>query len=283
MKVGIVAQPTKEQATTLAAELHADLAEAGHAVLIDEETATILELAGTPVEEMADCPLVVSIGGDGTFLFVARHVGSTPIMGVNLGEVGFLNAVSPDTATEAVREELRQIEETGSPHLREVVRLEATATGVHLPEALNEIVVQGARRGHGAGCQVNVDIDGHRYADGQADGVLVATPTGSTAYNLSEGGPLLHPAVDGLVVTGMAAEGPIPSLVVSPDRDIDIGIEAPGEAVVVSDGQYRRIETPATISVGLAEEPGRIAGQPANFFDALGKLERSIGWEESDG
>ena len=262
MRLGIVAQRGNDRAAELSADLAADLAADGVTVRLDEGTADAVDHPGVPVAEMATYPLVVSVGGDGTFLYTARHVGSTPILGVNLGEVGFLNAASPGEAGARVREEVERIRETGSPRYREVSRIEATGEGLSLPPAVNEVTVQGPQRGHGQGADVEVRVDGALYASGHADGVLVATPTGSTAYNLSEGGPLVHPAVPGLVVTEMAGGEPMPPLVV------------PEEVVVASDGSERQwVEAPASVTIRRAEEPARIAGPSAGFFRALNKIE----------
>jgi NAD+ kinase len=286
MKVGIVAQRSNHRATSLATRLFERLHDDETTVVFDETTAAALSAeesgwpasedvtpTSCPVDAMDACDLVVSIGGDGTFLFAARGAGSTPILGINLGEVGFLNAVAPDEAVETVAEEVRRIRETGQARTRTVPRLRADGDGWTLPPALNEIVVQGSTRGHGGGAGFEVRVDGSLYTSGWADGVLVATPTGSTAYNLSEDGPLVHPSVDGIVVAEMAGEEAMPPLVVDDDSEITIRIEDGTESVVVSDGRVRETVTPpATVTVSRAVEPVEIAGPRRDFFAALGKL-----------
>lgn len=273
MEIGIVAQRGNAGATALAEEIREALADRDVAVLVDEETGGVLDVEGVPVAEMATCPLVVSVGGDGTFLFAARQVGSTPILGINLGEVGFLNAVPPTEATDRVEAEVERIRETGVPRYREVPRLSATGEGLSLPPATNEIAVQGPQRGRGNGVDLEVRVDGSTYAATHADGVLVATPTGSTAYSLSEGGPLVHPDVRGLIVNGMAPEEPMRPLVVPLDAEVTVRADGAEEVVVTSDGSERRpIDAPATVAVELADEPGRIAGPQSDFFRALEKL-----------
>ena len=274
MEIGIVAQRGNARATDLADEVRAALGERDVGVLVDVETGAAIGVEGVPVEAMAECPLVVSVGGDGTFLFAARQVGSTPILGVNLGEVGFLNAVSPADATDRVVAEVERIRETGSPRFREVPRLTATADGLSIPPATNEVVILGRQRGRNTGLEAEVRVDGSAYVSTRADGVLIATPTGSTAYNLSEGGPLVHPDVDGLIVNGMAPAEPMRPLVVPLDAEITVRADGAEQVVVASDGTQRRwIDAPATVAVGLAEEPGRIAGPQSDFFEALEKLE----------
>ena len=281
MKVGIVAQWGNDRAAELASDLRERLTDEGAEVWLDEATAEALDArgempdgTGVPPARMSDRDLVVSIGGDGTFLFVAREASTPPILGVNLGEVGFLNAVSPDDAVEAVTREVERYREHGEVQARAVDRLAVTGDGVELPLALNEILVQGGRRGPGDGIEYAVRLDGVTYAEDHADGVLVATPTGSTAYNLSEGGPLVYPDVDALIVTEMVAREPMPPLVAPMDAEITIEVDGGNEAYAVSDGRSRsRLELPATLTVSRADQPVRIAGPEVNFFEALEKLD----------
>lgn len=274
--VGIVAQRDNERAQELAASLVDALEREGAGVVVDEATGEAVGATPVSVAAMAGRDLVVSIGGDGTLLFVAREVGSTPILGVNLGEVGFLNAVAPEDALGVVTDVVTELERTGAVEGRELARLQATGGDGDwtLAPALNEIVIHGHRRGHGGGATVEIDVDGQRYAKSHADGVLVATPTGSTAYNLSEGGPLLHPTADALVVTQMAATEAMPPLVVEPDTELTLTVTGTDTAYAISDGRNRqRLEPPATVSVSLAAESVTLAGPQANFFDGLDKLE----------
>ncbi len=271
MRFGIVAQRGNPRAVSLADELRETL---DVAVDVDEATAAALGGEGVPVESLSACDLVVSIGGDGTFLFAARGVGATPIVGVNLGEVGFLNAVQPDEAVAVVAEEVARFRETGAVRSRTLDRIRAAGDGWALPPALNEVVVQGARRGHGGGVEYVVRVDGSLYASGRGDGVLIATPTGSTAYNLSEGGPLVHPDVDVLVVNEMAGEEPMPPLAVPVDATVTVQVEAPADALAISDGRERReLSPPERVTVERADEPVRVAGPAVDFFQAIGKLD----------
>lgn len=273
MKVGIVAQKGNDRAAALVERLAAHLDAADVSTVIDQATADALGVEGVPVETMTESDLVVSVGGDGTFLFASRGAGATPILGVNLGEVGFLNAVAPEEAVEATLTEVERYRETGAVRCRAVPRVCASGDDWTLPPALNEVAVMGAQRGHGNGADVEVCVDGSTYAASHADGVLVATPTGSTAYNLSEGGPLVDPGVECLVVTLMCAADPMPPLAIGLDSEVSIRIDGAPHAVVSSDGTRRTVETPAVVGVRLAEEPGRIAGPQSDFFTALEKLE----------
>ncbi|SDD02538.1 NAD(+)/NADH kinase [Natrinema hispanicum] len=274
--VGIVAQRNNERAQALAATLVETIEREGARVVVDELTGEAVDATAVPVAAMAGRDLVVSIGGDGTLLFVAREVGPTPILGVNLGEVGFLNAVAPDDALAVVTDLVADLEETGTVEGRELARLQATGVDTEwtLDPALNEVVVHGPRRGHGGGATIEICVDGQQYAESHADGVLIATPTGSTAYNLSEGGPLVHPSADVLVVTQMAATESMPPLVVEPDSELTLTVSGTDTAYAISDGRNRqRLEPPATVSISLADDSVTLVGPQANFLDGLDKLE----------
>jgi NAD+ kinase len=288
MRVGIVAQKSNDRAATLARDTRDALQAAGVEVHVDETTAATLELPGVPVSDLETCDLVVSIGGDGTFLYAARGAAGTPVLGVNLGEVGFLNAVGPDEAIDAVMREVEAFRGGGPDgggdgdgtgehralDVREVPRLAARGEGWASDPAMNEVVVQGPRRGHGGGADLTVRVDGSTFAEGHADGVLVATSTGSTAYNLSERGPLVHPGVGGLIVTGMSATDGMPPLVVPADAEVTVDVDGAEQAVVVSDGRsVERVRPPATVTVATTDPPVRLAGPRPDFFEALGKLD----------
>jgi NAD+ kinase len=274
MHVGIVAQRDNDRATALAGELREALLEDGASVTVDPTTSRALGLDTEGSTAFEGCDLVVSIGGDGTFLFTARNAGTTPIVGVNLGEVGFLNAVTPGEAIEIVTDLVERATRAGDVPTRGRPRIVATGSDWRLPPAVNEVVVQGPDRGRGGGLAVSVSIDGRTYEDLWADGVIVATPTGSTAYNLSEGGPLVHPDVSGLVVSDMCGVDANPSLVVDPSENVTIEVADADHAVAVSDGRRsERVSTPGEITIRQAEDPLRVAGPELDFYEALSKLE----------
>ena len=269
-----MARKGSEGAVSLAADLRDAVVAAGESVWLDAETADALGESdrGRSVDALVEADLAVAVGGDGTFLFVARNAGGTPIVGVNLGEVGFLNAVSPADAEKTVLAEIEAFAR-GGLDVREAPRLAAHADDWTSVPAANEIVIQSDRRGPGAGIDYEVRVDGSRYSGGHADGVLVATPTGSTAYNLSERGPLVGPGVSGLVVNEMAAEAGMPPLVVDVDAAVTVAVEGVAEAVVVSDGRNKTtLDAPVEVTVERTTPPMRIAGPPSDFFEALGKL-----------
>lgn len=272
MRVGIVGQEGNTQAEAIV-EAIADVVPDDVNVMIDEITAAALNGTGVPAGHMADCDLAVSVGGDGTFLYTARAVGGTPILGVNLGEVGFLNAVSPDEAKSAVAEAI-ELARDGSMTTRELPRLVAQNEAIELGPVVNEFVIQGPRRGPGAGANLEIAVDGADYTSGWADGVIVSTPTGSTAYNLSEGGPLVHAGLSATIVTAMCPTDTVRPIVADGDHTVTITITEVDHGYLIADGRDRvRIEPGTTVTIEQAPEPLRLAGPEIDFFEALDKLD----------
>lgn len=145
--------------------------------------------------------LLVTLGGDGTTLRAARAALSegTPILGARLGRVGFLSEVEPEQLIDKVRAFLQ-----GEGWQEERMMLAATVASTSQEhDALNDVVV--GRGDQPRSVHIQVSIDGQYFTTYTADGVIVATPTGSTGYSLAAGGPLLHPSVQGMVLTPVAA------------------------------------------------------------------------------
>lgn len=162
------------------------------------DSGLMLAAGGAPPRDAA---LVLSIGGDGTFLRTAAWVGDaqTPVLGINTGTLGYLSALSLDEAI-AHADEIA----AGDFDIEERALLQVCAEGLKgSPFALNEVVV--AKDDHTSILNIDARIDGRCLADYRADGLIVSTPTGSTAYNLSVGGPIVQPTAPVWVVSPMAA------------------------------------------------------------------------------
>jgi len=210
MKVGIVAKSHLREATPHLVEIESWLAARGHAPVFETATAALMPpAAGRSVADKpalaAGVDLIVVLGGDGTLLSVAGCVGAAdvdvPILGVNFGSLGFL--------TEATLPELYQSLEaalSGEARVEERLMLRATTMrrGVALLEhlALNDVVITKAARARMT--DLSVSVGDEFVTRVKADGLIVATPTGSTAYNLAAGGPIVQPVVDAIVLTPIA-------------------------------------------------------------------------------
>lgn len=155
------------------------------------------EFSGVPQVEAA-----ISVGGDGTFLRTARRLAGSniPIAGVNTGHLGYLAHFSL-ADSRMLLEGLRD----GSLHLNQRRMIRVSGNGIpddFICDALNEIAV--LKDDSASMINIHVELDGYYLADYRADGLVLSTPTGSTAYNLSAGGPILQPELDGMVLTPVA-------------------------------------------------------------------------------
>jgi NAD+ kinase len=199
-RVGIVAKVGSASAAELASALEKALRRRGRSVLFDRETAEALRrsdgVARTRIARETD--LVIVLGGDGTLLSVARAApSSTPLLGVNLGLLGFLAGI-PQT------EALGRLEDVLEGRFREDRRRRMDVTISRGPHHGKYRVLNDAVLNREALARIStfmIALDGRPVAEFRADGVIVSTPTGSTAYNLSAGGPILHPALPAIVIT----------------------------------------------------------------------------------
>ena len=193
--VWIHANPDKPDALVVARRLRSYL---------DSQNREVFDLEQALAEDQPDPAVGVVFGGDGTLLSVARRVAGrrVPLLPVHLGRFGFITEVAPDRVERAVDRVL-----SGEAPMQERALLDARilsgdGTGERRLLAVNDIVVatRAVRMAH-----IETAIEGVPVATFAADGVLVSTPTGSTGYNLSAGGPLVHPEVPALIVTPIAA------------------------------------------------------------------------------
>jgi len=199
-RVGLACKCTSKAALTLARALDAALEKRGLEVLFDSESAAALgHPGGLPRERLARASdLVIVVGGDGTLLSIARSAPtSTPVLGINVGVLGFLAGLSRSEA-------LSRLDEVLAGEFREDrrLRLSVAVTGGPRParfQALNDAVLN--KEALARISMFRVELDSRPVVEFRADGVIVSTPTGSTAYNLSAGGPILHPQLPAVVIT----------------------------------------------------------------------------------
>ncbi len=200
----------------------------GLEVSFDHDTAAHAGITGfdalRPDEVGARCDLAVVVGGDGTMLGWARQLARwrTPVVGINQGRLGFVTDVPLDRYKETLSAMLAgDFEE----EQRSMLEGEVWRDGERIYQALslNDVVV--SRGASGGMVELRVDVDGDFVANLRADGLIVATPTGSTAYALSAGGPILHPGIDGWVMVPIASHTLSNRPIVLPDRgEVHIGI-----------------------------------------------------------
>ncbi|MCX8006877.1 MAG: NAD(+)/NADH kinase [Coriobacteriia bacterium] len=266
------ANPRSVEATRGAA---AWLAARGIEVRLDSEDAGTCGLAelGVPRVDARSVDLAVALGGDGTMLKAVHIIGTpdVPLLGVNLGRLGFLSGAESEHLEQALEAALAgeaKVERRGI--LEATIVIGGRASGTF--HALNEVHV--GRSGGARAVELEVAINGVRLWRFVCDGVVVASPTGSTAYALSAGGPIVSPEVRGAVVVPVAAHAlGIRPIVAGPSDVIEVTCPNPGraDACVTVDGDEvpcRRDLERVTVTSG-AREASLLKIEGAGFYQVL--------------
>lgn len=223
------------------------------------------------IEAIAEeCDILLSFGGDGTLLQTAHVAGKhgTPILGVNLGRLGFLTKIEVSEVQEAVR----RIEQ-GAYTLAKRMGLSVELPGIegsHPQWALNDVVI--AKTGSASMIGVEAEVDGVYLNTYRGDGLIVTTPTGSTAYSLSADGPIIEPASRVVMLTPIAPHTLTARPIVLPDSAIiTIRVMTPTPYLVAIDGQSMVVNEPdLEISVKRAEHSVQLVTFPdRNYFSIL--------------
>ncbi|MEH6586388.1 MAG: NAD(+) kinase [Halioglobus sp.] len=205
-KIGLVGRRQQNGLDTVLLELLALLAHRGHEVILEDRLGELVP--GTEVhlgsrdEIGQDCDLVIVAGGDGSLLSAARTLAKyeTPVLGVNRGRLGFLTDITPDQIADQIPRVLDGDFVTESRFLLDA-HVEREGEVVAKADALNDVVVNSGTSAQMI--EIELTIDQTFVYRQRADGLIVSTPTGSTAYSLSGGGPIMHPALDAIVLVPM--------------------------------------------------------------------------------
>ena len=238
-KIGIICKQGRKEPQEILQELLPLIKKNGCETFVDSETAAALKINGFSREEIAsNVDLVLVLGGDGTMLSVSRLVAEQgiPILGINLGSLGFITEVSRDEIFSTVNKMLNEgcaIEE------RLMLSAAVHRDGKKLTEytVLNDVVIN-----KGAVARIidlETNINGSYVTTFKADGLIISTPTGSTAYSLSAGGPILYPTLESIVLTPICSHTLTNRPIVLPD-DFKIEIiikKISGDVFLTLDGQ----------------------------------------------
>jgi NAD+ kinase len=238
--VGLILHHERAQAADLAREVAAWLLAAGHEVRLPEHDPTIAGLASHGCEEAAFGPgldLAVSLGGDGTMLRTVDLVAGAgvPILGVNVGQLGYLTDVEPGDALTAVE---RFLAGDGGIEERMLlsVRVEPVEGGPVEHLAFNEAVLEKTPMGHTV--RLAVEVDGEFFTTYAADGLIVATPTGSTAYAFSARGPIVAPRHRAQLLTPVSPHMLFDrTLVLEPEARLRLVVQGHRAATLSVDGR----------------------------------------------
>jgi NAD+ kinase len=199
---GIIANTRKPGAAELVPKVVAEFRRHGAAILLEEKTASFADAgAGLPTRELAaQCGLIVVLGGDGTMLHVAHEVGESakPLFGINLGALGFLTCAAASDYEQAVAAVVRG-EYVVSRRSQLAVEVCRDGGVIAKSTALNDAVI--GRGEISRVIRLDVRVNGSPLTEYNADGLIISTPTGSTAYSLAAGGAILSPETDVFVIT----------------------------------------------------------------------------------
>lgn len=229
-----------------------------------------LNVAGVFEEYNFDVDYVISMGGDGTFLKAASRVGAkgTPIIGVNMGRLGFLADVLPAEVESAIDSVC-----AGDIEIEDHAVLQVVAEGGVLagsPFALNDVAV--LKRDDASMISVRTYVNGEFLVTYQADGLVVSTPTGSTAYNLSNGGPIIIPQSGSICMTPVAPHSlNIRPIVINDTAEITLSVESRSHNYLVAiDGRSERMTEATTLTIRKAPHTVRIVKQRnQRYFSTL--------------
>lgn len=261
--IGLVVK-RDEKARKKAAELRNWLLEKGADVLLTEQ------MDSSVFPDNLSC--VIVLGGDGTFLSAARLVGDRdiPLMGIKFGEVGFLAETVEANLYQAV-ESLLENRYSIEDRMRLTVTVERENELLASVDVLNDMVLNKAALSRLAYCAVH--INGDYLTTYKADGLIVGTPTGSTAYSLAAGGPVIHPAVPGIILTPICPFTLTNRPLIIPDiSEVEIRLEGkPTDIVLTFDGQEGlNIDSRDRIFVRKSPNPVRMISFPnQNYFSIL--------------
>lgn len=282
--IGLAPNPGKKEAVQLAVELADWLASRHVRAAIPEDVACDAGRPdlGAPEDVVVDADLLLVLGGDGTMLRFSRLAApkGTPMMGVNFGQYGFITEIHPKDAKSAL---VRVLD--GDCCVSERIVLKATVARAGRPNgeyyALNDTVV--AKGPPARMLALQVFVNGRYIVTYSADGIIVATPTGSTAYSLSAGGPVVNPDVSVMIITPICPHTMNARSLVVPDTEV---IKITGESgesephmVLTADGQVvEHLTSGDQVDIQKAAFTARLVQlEPESFYD---KLQNRLRWGE---
>lgn len=282
--IGLVGRMGKSSVVATLSLIYQHLLEKGYHAVFDQETAYLLDLKAVQVVSRPllgeVCDLVVVVGGDGSLLHAARDIVryKTPVVGINRGRLGFLTDISPNEVLSKLDQVL-----SGDYTMdrRFLLELEVRSGNQvkHEAVALNDIVLHAGKSVHMIDFELS--IDGHYVYRQHSDGLIISTPTGSTAYALSAGGPIMYPTMDAIVIVPMhphtLSSRPI---VVGGESEIKIQIRDNRVLPMVSaDGQ-----TSVSLQIGdwlhIRKHPFKLSLLHPPGYDFYAACRTKLGWNQ---
>lgn len=261
-RIGLAIHRFRPDALAAAREVASFCAGRGITVVAPEPDIASLAVESVVAGDISAVDVLVSIGGDGTMLRAVGSLGGrpVPVIGVNVGTLGYLATVDADRLLGALDTYLGG--EAGGDYdldVRMLLEVSVWANGARLSNhlALNEVALEKKEAGHTV--RLAVDIDGERFTTFVSDGLIVATPTGSTAYSLSARGPILSPRLRAMLITPLSPHMLFDrSMVLDPSESIRIEVDGHRDVHIATDGQWAHTLAPGdVVEVRAAEETAR--------------------------
>ncbi len=277
MKAGVISRPDDREALDLARDIAKYLEERGVDVQLETETALGMDNPGGNMDLGEMSPdFMVTVGGDGTILRTAMQMQEpgTPILGVNKGSRGFLTEVAPKNVNDALDRVLKN-----DYWIERCLKLSSRQleTGKVFPDSLNEVLLASSMPSKAI--DVRIKANGESLIDIQSDGVMASTPVGSTAYNLSAGGSILHPELKNVILTAISPYSYFRSIVIPDNSTITMELLKPkAEGMVIIDGRdYTATKLPTTIEIRVSEHQARFI----RFRSFYERLERRLAFRQA--
>lgn len=264
---GIILKPSSPELRNIYLKIK-ELFEASNIkILLEDNSAKMIDFEGYPLEELCQkVDFLISVGGDGTLLSVVRKSFKydKPVLGINLGTLGFLTDISMEQLPKFINDLKNGIYKIDNRMMVE------GSVNLNKFVAFNDIVI--SRKSISSMIKIKGKIDGKSFNTYYGDGVIISTPTGSTAYNLSVGGPIVYPLTEAFIVTPVAPHSLTQRPLVMPaDFEIEFKIIDNQGAVVIVDGQdIYEIEQNQSIKINIANKKAKMLHRiQRNYFEVL--------------
>ena len=264
---GIILRPSSPELKEIYLKIKELFEKADIEIFLEDNSALMISLKGIPLDELCSkVDFLISVGGDGTLLSVVRksYKYDKPVLGINLGTLGFLTDISMEQLPSFIKDLKNNIYKIDNRMMVE------GSINLNKFVAFNDIVI--SRKSISSMIKISAKIDGKHFNSYDGDGVIVSTPTGSTAYNLSVGGPIVHPLTDAFIVTPVAPHSLTQRPLVMPaEFEIEFKIIDNQGAVVIVDGQdIYEVEQNQSIKVKIASKKAKMIHRvQRNYFEVL--------------
>mgnify|MGYP003583452118 CR=1 FL=1 len=264
---GIILRPSSPELKEIYLKIKELFEKADIEIFLEDNSANMISLKGISLDELCNkVDFLISVGGDGTLLSVVRksYKYDKPVLGINLGTLGFLTDISMEQLPSFIKDLKNNIYKIDNRMMVE------GSINLNKFVAFNDIVI--SRKSISSMIKISAKIDGKHFNSYDGDGVIVSTPTGSTAYNLSVGGPIVHPLTDAFIVTPVAPHSLTQRPLVMPaEFEIEFKIIDNQGAVVIVDGQdIYEVEQNQSIKVKIASKKAKMIHRvQRNYFEVL--------------